>query len=221
MNAPKSPAPGQEIELKLFVDDGAALDAVAKASGGRVQPPVRQTNHFFDTESRALRGKKMALRLRDEDGHFFVTVKGGSSDQKIAGASLSVRPEEEIEIEPLRAAEMLSGTRSPLDAFGAQPPGLITLAAERIGTAPLQYLGAFENERTRVDVHLGEADVVLELDRTKFPGDVVHYEVELEVPAGVDAAAMGAALEALLVKAGVRGRPASGKASRFFSIVGI
>jgi uncharacterized protein YjbK len=217
MAHPKQAGPGQETELKLFVDDGAALDAVARASGGAMRAPVLQKNNFYDTEARALRGKKMALRLRDEDGRFFVTLKGGSKGSAVAG--LSSRAEEEVEIDAAAARRILEDGRSPLEAFGPTPPALAVEAAALIGGAPLVHLGSFENQRTRVDVRMAEADVVLELDRTSFPGGVTHYEVELEVPPGVDAGKLGEALDGLLAKAGVRGRPANGKAARFFAIV--
>ena len=44
---------------------------------------------------------------------------------------------------------------------------------------------------------------------------MVHYEVELEVPAGLEREA-GRVLNQLLSEADVRGIPAPGKAARFF-----
>jgi uncharacterized protein YjbK len=176
-----------------------------------------QINTFFDTASRALRQQRMTLRVRDESGGFTVTLKGGN---KAGKGSLSMRPEEEVDVERSRAEAYLSGAANPLEAF-VPSPALVDAARAAIGGAPLLNLGSFANERTRVDCKLLGVPVVLELDRTSFPGGVTHHEVELEVPDGVDAAALGDALQALFAKAGAASRPANGKAARFFGLLGI
>jgi len=62
-----------------------------------------------------------------------------------------------------------------------------------------------------------DVPMVLELDRVAFPGGIVHHEVEMEVPAGVDPRAAADAFHALFAKAGVVGRVSPGKARRLFA----
>ena len=87
------------------------------------------------------------------------------------------------------------------------------------GRTPLRHLGAFQNERARLDVALGvegrTIPVTFELDRTTFPGDQVQYEVEVEI-AGADAPAVDRALRDFFAQAGVAWREGPSKAKRFF-----
>jgi hypothetical protein len=83
-------------------------------------------------------------------------------------------------------------------------------------------VGAFVNERTRVGPLACEGaggppviELWLELDRTFLPDGALHFEVELEVPEGSEAAAE-TLLGELCAAAGVRGRSARSKAARFF-----
>lgn len=215
---------GHEIELKLRVADGAALRAVEAAAGGEKAPAVRQVNHFFDGASRVLRAHSFGLRLRDEEGRFFLTAKGPSA--KGASGALSSRPEEELEIDAALAARILGASESPLDVLersvtSRSGAALCLSLRHLLGDEALTYIGAFENLRTRVTTRLpsaaGPLDVVLELDETHFPHGHVHFEVELELDGAVDAAIVERALRDLLHLAGVEGFPSRGKASRFFA----
>lgn len=213
---------GHEIELKLQLPDEAALEAVARAAGGVRAQAVRQINHFFDAASRPLRAHSFGLRLRDEEGRYFLTAKGPKTSP--GQGALALRQEEEVEIPRARAEAILAGVEDPLDVLfrAVRPEGQKLLAAmlSALGRQPLGYLGAFENQRTRIDTVLpcasGPQPVLLELDRTTYPGGIVHVEIELELDTEEAAAQALPALEALLARAGTTGRPASGKASRFF-----
>ncbi len=224
-----STSSGTEIELKLRVPDGAALRAVAAAAGGGRAAPVRQRNHFFDSAARALRQHSFGLRLRDEEGRWFLTAKGPRLDRKEqpgASAALSRKREHEIEVPDETAGAMLQGRESPLDVLERAPGGVSAAALclslrHLLGAEPLVYIGAFDNLRTRVTTalpsRLGPLDVVLELDETHFPKEHVHFEVEMELDEGVDAAVAELALRDLLHLAGVEGFPSRGKATRFFA----
>jgi uncharacterized protein YjbK len=212
----------KEVELKLEVDGQAAVDALARAAGGTPEKPVRQLNTFFDDAAGRLSRARYALRLRDEGGTFLLTAKG---PQKQASTAVSSRPEEEREIDAGTAARILEGKDAPLDVLGlgADAGRRALLDEMRAVTkgAALERIGSFENVRTRLPATLEvggrRVAVVLEMDRTTFPGGAVHHEVEVELPGGIDARAAEAAVRALFAAAGVAGTPAPSKAQRFFA----
>lgn len=217
---------GMEIELKLAVPDAAALEAVARAAAGVRHPPVFQRNHFFDAAARPLRAASFGMRLREEDGLFWLTAKG----RMAAGghglpAALAQRREEEAEVPAATAHAILSGACCPLASLRALLPSeghaLLDAIDHARGDGPLALLGSFTNERTRVDTALAALGQTgpahLELDRSYFPGDREECEVEWELSASVDSAWAEAALLALLERAGTQGRVVPGKAARFFA----
>lgn len=221
---------GLEIELKLRVDDLAALMRICVASGAVPAFTAVQRNEYLDTEARALAAGLYVLRLRAEASPAstttFLTAKGAAT-RGDAGALIAV-PEEEIVVAGDVAAGLRAGRVDPFALLEAAPDTsparrrLIDGMRAAAAGAPLGLVGGFTTERTRLAVrfpaseHGAAFDGVLELDRVAFPGDQLHHEVELEVPGGVTVEAARAAFDALFAKAGVTGRPAPGKASRFF-----
>jgi uncharacterized protein YjbK len=204
----------QEVEFKFRVDREEDFVAIARAAGAELTAPVTQENHFFDTAERALEQGRFVLRLRDESGRYLLTAKGPRDPASTD--TLSAKLETEVELDPSTATEILSGTRSPLETLaGLASSPLVNELRATVKDRPLERIGSFRNERIRLPLHLGQP-VTLELDRTTFPGGVVHHEVEVEVPPGVDAAALEAALLELFAKAGVSVRSAPSKARRFF-----
>lgn len=210
---------GREVEFKLRVDGAAAFDALARAAGARPSVAALQTNHFFDTADRRLNAQRHTLRLREEAGRFVLTAKGPGER---AGA-LTSRAEEEVEVPRAEAEAIIDGARSALAALEARadPRARELLATLRTITAdaPLRHVGAFQNERARLAVTLKAEDralpLIVELDRTTFPGGQVHYEAEVEI-AETDAAAVERALRAFFASAGVTWREGPSKARRFF-----
>lgn len=217
---------GTEVELKLRVDDLAALMRICVAAGASPAFTAVQKNQYLDTADRALDGGRFVLRLREERGQgvtsTFLTAKGPATRSQ--DGALSTVAEEEIELgasdvlalraQPSRALHLLE------DAVDTTPARRALVAAMRaaIDGRPLQFVGAFINERTRLDVTFPEGFAgVLELDRTLFPGDQVHHEVEFEIPHDVDHDLATSAFRALFARAGVEGRTAPGKAKRFFA----
>ena len=214
---------GREVELKLRVPDRAALAAVAAAAGGTLDDDaVTQVNGFFDTADRALHAARLTLRLRDEDGAWILTAKGAvGADGPAADATLKQHLEEEERIEDDEARAIRDGRRSPIDALAERSStggraALVARLRAAVGAAPLVAVGSFTNRRARVPATLAGVAVVLELDETSFPGGVVHHEVEVEIDDATRADDVEAALRALLARAGVDGKPAPGKARRFF-----
>jgi len=217
---------GLEVEFKLKVPDQAALDALGRAAGGHPDGVLRQVNHFFDAADGRLNAAKYVLRLREENGVFFVTAKGPQT--LAAGGTLSSKSEEELTVSSAAVAgALIAGTGTPLkileDAAGMTPSRRTLLGAIQgvLAGAPLVRVGSFENQRTRWPVTLQgpglNLPVVLEMDRTTFPGGVTHHEVEVEIPSTADAAAAQTALMALFARAGVTGESAPSKAKRFFA----
>lgn len=221
---------GREVELKLRVDDLAALIKVAIAAKGRVHNTVVQTNAFFDTPDRALGARGLVVRLREEREtathrtRHFVTAKGPGN----RNGHLTDVLEEEVEIDDARAKAIRAGA-DPIAPLEGGPPSrqsIVGFLRSTLAGRPAVLVGQFQNERTRVDVELWadtrKFHAVLELDRTRFPPtkdgvEQVHHEVEMEVPDGVDPQLAARALDELFRQAGVVGRTAPGKARRFFA----
>jgi hypothetical protein len=215
---------GRETELKLRVDDLAALMKIATASGGVPENTAVQRNAFYDTADRALGTRGLVVRVRTEvvrdKVRIFVTAKGPGS----RSGNLTSVLEEEVEIDQKTASGIRAGADpiAPLEVGGGDSRrSLIGSIRTTLGGRPVKLLGEFKNERTRIPVTLSHSGVsfraVLELDRTHFPNEQVHHEVEMEVPDDVNPEIATHALEALFERAGVIGKSAPGKARRFFA----
>lgn len=205
-----------EREFKLALADADAAARLRRALPAARSTHVRQTNHFFDTRPGALRALRLALRLRAEEERWFLTLKGPRVQE---AGGLAARPEEELELEPTRATEILRGVRAPLAEF----PGssLVEQARRAVEGQELVHLGAFENERERIGpLRLGALDVpvVLELDRTSYPDGVAH-ELEVELPDGLTAEALERELRALWQRLDLPWRAGANKAARFFRLL--
>jgi uncharacterized protein YjbK len=210
---------GREVEFKFRVDGPAAFEALARVAGARPSAPVTQINHFFDTADRALSRARFTLRLREESGRFVLTAKGPGEGE----GTLKSRTEEEVEVSRADAEASLHDTRDPLailaDRADLRARGLLAAMRSAAADAPIRHVGAFQNERARLPARLGvegrTIPVVFEMDRTTFPGDQVHHEVEVEI-AEDDAKPMESALHTLFARAGIAWRAAPSKARRFF-----
>lgn len=211
-----------ETEFKFLFTDEASLLAVERALVARGVPDrgqVRQVNHFFDTEDRALSAAGLALRLREEAGRFLVTAKGRLEEAPAAG-SPTRHLEEEAWIPAEVARTILTGSRTVLDVLleaSAAPPPLLARIGECLaGRAPAS-LGCFTNQRTRLAPWIvGGHELVVELDRTEFPAGRRDFELELEVEPEVTAEAHAALLE-LFRDTDARTTTAPTKAARFFA----
>ena len=126
--SPMASPTGTEVELKLRVDDLAALMRIVVACEARPAFTAVQRNRYFDTSKRGLDKSKFVLRLREESSPgnttVFVTAKGAS--KKSADGTLSHVPEEEIVISgterdavlerPALAFELLADDADATDA---------------------------------------------------------------------------------------------------------
>lgn len=204
-----------EAEFKLLLPGPQAQAALAVRAGwaGPLPEPVRQENHFFDHDG-ALAAAGYTLRVRDEDGRFILTAKGPPSRER---GGLTVKPEEELELDGVVARAAISGESSPLE------PLRETTLGRRLGTllgdATPRHVGSFVNERRKVGpltlrLPSGELQVTLELDRTQLPGDRVDHELEVEVPEAC-AEEVGTLLREWLAAEGLEWRHGTSKVKRF------
>jgi uncharacterized protein YjbK len=217
---------GTEVELKLRVEDLAALMRVCTAAQGMPAFTAIQRNQYLDTAGGALDKGRYVLRLREERDATttttYLTAKGPA--QRSPDGALSTVPEEEIVVD---GADVDAIRKAPQNAFAileghssSTPARRDLVAAMRaaVGADDVIFAGEFVNERTRVAVTFPEGfSGVLELDRVVFPGNQIHHEVEFEVPEGVNAELAHQAFLALFARAAVTGKSAPGKAKRFFA----
>jgi len=215
---------GQETELKFRGADANAFAALVTAAGRTPLEAVMQVNHFFDTPDFRLNSAKYTVRLREEEGAFVLGSK--SPEIRSHDGTLTRKSEEEVVVDHNEAAQILSGTISPLDVLerlaSARATPLMKAIRQIVGETKLVHVGSFQNERSRLPVALstnaGPFTAQFEMDRTIFPGRRIDYEVEVELK-GVDADEATAAVNAFLAKAQVGHQSGPSKAKRFFEIV--
>ena len=219
----------KEIEFKFAVDEEAAFDALIRKldlPAREFHTRVTQVNHFFDTGELALHAAGLVLRLREEAGVYFLTLKGKEQRRSDDGV-VTERIEEEVRLAPQVAVDVLRGTLSPRDALQQRiqerNPDALRLLDETLANHELHYVGQFENQRTKlqpVPFTIGPQEVALvfELDRTRFGEERVDHEIEVEIATDVDAGLAHETLSELLASAGITWRSAPSKAKRFFEL---
>ena len=209
-----------EIELKRMLVGKDAADRLVAALGGRPAHDLGQTNHVLDTANHALRKARAFLRLRRENGSAYLTAKGPT---RSVGRSTGSKVEAEAEIDPRLAGRILAGQ---VDALGALRRRLRGHAYEELldaidrarGTRDLRASGHYENRRRAMPVRLPSGRrVVVEVDRTRFPGGRVDDEVEIEVPNERAVPEVERWLDGVLRKAGIRTKKSTPKIARFYA----
>jgi uncharacterized protein YjbK len=219
-----------EIELKFAVEDASAFDALIRhldLPAREFHPSASQVNHYFDTQTFALQGRLLALRLREETGSYMLALKGAGTQLSDDGVATE-RLEEEVRLSPDVALDVLQGTVSARAVLAKRieerNPDAIALLDEALARSELHYVGRFDNHRTRlspVPIAIGDRSVplVFELDTTRFSDERTEFEIEVELTKDVDPEGAHAAVSALLADAGVSWRPAESKAQRFIALV--
>ena len=94
-----------EIELKVIVPDHAEATAALEGAGAELVGSAVQTDRFFDTPDKALRGSDRGLRLRkvehlggggaDADARAVVTFKG----PREAASGIKIREEHQTQVD--------------------------------------------------------------------------------------------------------------------------
>ncbi len=162
-----------EIEIKL---DLGSFTNYLKLVGflGQLDHEERQSNGFFDTEDHRLSREGWALRVRADDGHGLITVKGQDSGRDFA----TVRAEVESEIARSEATEILGLQRDlmKLDVSA------IRWVRERWGEIDLAKFVQYDNTRQHKMFRFDDYTYDLEIDTTQFTDGSVEYELEVELP---------------------------------------
>lgn len=197
-----------EQEFKLRLASADERDAIAQLAGPRVAV-LEQANHYY--AGRAWERAGLVVRLREEDGRWWLTLKGTGE----AEGALHRRPEFERELPATGAAAL----REQPAALREQLRSALRAAGEddllgRLPGEPPSPLGVLHNRR---QVHELPGGARLELDETRYPDGEVGHELELELD-GARAEHAEATLRALLGAAGVPWRPArDSKFARFLA----
>jgi uncharacterized protein YjbK len=214
---------GEEIEYKYRVSKPDDLDKVIMAAAAQQVKTVRQVNAFFDTQQHNLNGKKITVRLRKENESFILGAKGQAVPD-LSGRQ--TRKEEwEAQIEPDVAEAMLQGKEDPLKILAQKQPcaeALVKSIREELADKKLQYVGFFVSFRQKVQTNIPDlGELNIELDTSIFQGDLVHYEIEVEVPSQHKdhPQKIDEAMKQILKRAGVEGRTGPPKAKRFFNLL--
>ncbi|MFT4540203.1 MAG: hypothetical protein ACI841_003211 [Planctomycetota bacterium] len=210
----------REVEFKLQLRGESDVRSLLDSLGVSHCESVLQINHFFDTEDGALASGHWAMRLREEGPRTVLTAKGPARASK--DAAVSDRPEEECDVDLATRAGILEGRQDPLAALMqsvSEASELLSLMRAAKGAQVLSEVGSFENQRRKVGPIAiapgGDSiELVLELDRTQYPGDRVYYELEVEVERA-HAERVGGQLRALFTELGLEWLHAPNKAQRF------
>lgn len=218
----------KEIELKLRFDDEAAHARIRAQLDPQGQARlIRQTNHFIDTPSCGLRLGGIGWRIREEvtagDPRWVLTLKGPPAPRDVPRAPgtpsvLSVRLEEECILSEQDARTMLAGPTVAALSNHLGHGELVQRVRAALTDQGPRTVGSFTNERVPLPYAHDGWTGVLELDRTVFPGGIVHHELELELTGDTVARAhdIEVALRQLIEAAGATPIASRGKASRFF-----
>ena len=182
-------ADGFETEIKLGLPDESAWRWVRE----RIAPVrvVRQTNHYFDTADRALSAARIGVRLRVADGRLRLTVKGAAEGAEDAVLTRRAELERDRPLDDLPTSlnhglvldeDLAHWRRSMADTTALNR--FLDRLTGAISADPLRTIGAFDNERSIGSLRLvdatGEITIAVELDRTRFPGGRVDFELEVE-----------------------------------------
>lgn len=159
------------------------------------EQPIVQTNYYFETEQFTLKNHQSALRIREKNGCFTLTLK-------------EPHPEGILETH-----DSMSKVDVELWLQGSPVPQMnVTKQLQNLGVLEdsLQYYGALTTER----FFYCENEIDYMLDKSSYLG-IVDYELEIESKskeAGLEA------LHNLLQKYNIKERKAQPKIARFFAV---
>lgn len=224
----------KEIELKYRLHDAASLERVKNAALARADKSEivtrTQTNYFFDTNGHSLKSNRVTLRLRHEGERHTLCIKGDDPNTPKTPDTLSVKLEYERILDHAHAHQLLALTVSPIELLAIdhihddkrqnQTRAYLFEQARNLAKArPIILVGSFSNLRSYIPIQMGSTKLTLELDETRFGNNIVHHEVELELPASADLAATERDLLTLFDEAQVQFFSSSGKAERFYNLL--
>jgi uncharacterized protein YjbK len=184
-----------EIEIKLDLSNETNYRNVVNILSSD-SVPVKQENHFFDTDQKSLSDAGWALRIRKEADRAFITLKG---PKKAAVDNLAIRDEYEEKIDTTAADRYIDE--------GMESPELPNLIAERITEAckgeRLRRILSFVNYRLTAIRMVEEEAVEIAIDRTEFADGSVDFELEAELSDKSKYKSVKIMIEDILYKVGV------------------
>ncbi|MDE5412648.1 CYTH domain-containing protein [Alkalihalobacterium chitinilyticum] len=154
---------------------------------------VSQTNHYFETNDFALKGKKSALRIREKNGQYVMTLKQ-PNEVGLMETNQSVSKEE--------ADRMIETGKLP---EGEVKEDIIAL---NVPLDPFTCLGSLTTSRAEVSYK----NQLVVLDISQY-FDMMDYELEIE---GTSIEAVNSLFERLLQQHDIPKRPTKNKIIRFF-----
>lgn len=213
----------KELELKYIVKHWDDLDKIAGALAATHKRTARQVNTFFDTAEFYLNNNKYSIRLRKEEGTYMLTVKGPAL--KTLDGVMTEREEQEVRVEQDLAMHILEGNLDPLDVLlrkNQEAESLAIQIRKLISGKKLMKAGAFINFRETFIIqldHVGEQEI--EMDTVIFPGNMVQFEIEVEISPGENnhANAISKAMANAFERTGVLPSSGPSKAKRFFDAI--
>lgn len=188
---------------------------------------LRQENSYFDDDNLHLRKSGISLRLRQENGEYFLCAKQ-SLKGKRTKHNLSVRLEYEAKIDKNIAGLIKDHLLSPLEAFrhlsattesDEATKKTLYRHMEKASGPGVYLVGSFVNQRTIVPVTMNEHTILLELDHSVYPHGIEVFEVEVEFSSEKEVFKHRDALEALFARANIKTYQSSSKSSRLFKIL--
>lgn len=156
--------------------------------------PKTQINYYFETENFSLKNKGSALRIREKEGQFVVTLK----QPKLDGI-----------LETHQTINLLTKNLWLNNQVTSVPE--INPALEKLGIdyEQLKYWGQLKTVRLEIKVD----DVLIVLDKS-FYHDQIDYELEIEAESNQRASDE---LNHLLTKYQIKQRKTANKIERFFN----
>lgn len=119
-----------------------------------------QTNHYFETKDFSLKKNGCALRIREKNGQYKLTLKEPHSTGLLETHDHLIHEE---------ANQWMNDSPIP------KPHTMAQLMKKGIAVEELHYYGSLITERNEIEYH----DIVLVLDYSTYNG-VTDYELELE-----------------------------------------
>lgn len=221
-----------EIEIKFKVETRENLAALENRASDifpdALIKQVQQTNYFFDTADFAVRKNAIRMRLRKQDQHYFLTLKGPSDSKgTLETTKLTQRLEFEAELSQAQADALLSEQHDPVwiaTRLENVTPNMIrtrdhllNLIQTACTDKPIKLIGSFTNQRRILPIEIEGTSMLLEFDETRFNNSIVQFEVELEIPTMEMFKKSESFLKDLFARSGQDPGYAKSKSERFFS----
>jgi inorganic triphosphatase YgiF len=188
--ASTSAAPAREVEIKLIASDAGLLDEVAAlrtVDNYELRPAGAHAlrDRHFDTAGGALGSRRLALRIREQDGQALFTLKWPNT----GSGALFDRPELELPVSK-QAWRQIRSLLEQADLTLDRRPCRTSDPQQWLEASGLRLTQERRTERQLLlAFRVGSLVAELALDRVRYRFgiyDVAYHEVEVESRAGDD-----------------------------------